>query len=113
MFQKINYYFSSRKNLKLINEISDKYLKQVNSLEEEITKLSQGELIDKINLLKDNYFKNEHSALKEEDIFLICAITRDVSKRTLGLRHFDSQIIGGIALYHGNLTSEIRSEELV
>jgi preprotein translocase subunit SecA len=110
MFQKINDYFSSRKNSKLINEISDKYLKQVNSLEEEITKLSQGELIDKINLLKDNYSKNEHSALKEEDIFLICAITRDVSKRTLGLRHFDSQIIGGIALYHG-LIAEMKTGE--
>ena len=110
MFQKINDYFSSRKNSKLINEISDKYLKQVNSLEEEITKLSQGELIDKINLLKNNYFKNEHSALKEEDIFLICAITRDVSKRTLGLRHFDSQIIGGIALYHG-LIAEMKTGE--
>ena len=110
MFQKINDYFSSRKNSKLINEISDKYLKQVNSLEEEITELSQGELIDKINLLKDNYFKNEHSALKEEDIFLICAITRDVSKRTLGLRHFDSQIIGGIALYHG-LIAEMKTGE--
>ena len=110
MFQKINDYFSSRKNSKLINEISDKYLKQVNSLEEEITKLSQGELIDKINLLKDNYFKNEHSVLKEEDIFLICAITRDVSKRTLGLRHFDSQIIGGIALYHG-LIAEMKTGE--
>ena len=110
MFQKINDYFSSRKNSKLINEISDKYLKQVNSLEEEITKLSQGELIDKINLLKDNYFKNEHNALKEEDIFLICAITRDVSKRTLGLRHFDSQIIGGIALYHG-LIAEMKTGE--
>ena len=110
MFQKINDYFSSRKNSKLINEISDKYLKQVNSLEEEITKLSQGKLIDKINLLKDNYFKNEHSALKEEDIFLICAITRDVSKRTLGLRHFDSQIIGGIALYHG-LIAEMKTGE--
>ena len=110
MFQKINDYFSSRKNSKLINEISDKYLKQVNSLEEEITKLSQGELIDKINLLKDNYFKNEYSTLKEEDIFLICAITRDVSKRTLGLRHFDSQIIGGIALYHG-LIAEMKTGE--
>ena len=110
MFQKINDYFSSRKNSKLINEISDKYLKQVNSLEEEITKLSQGELIDKINLLKDNYFKNKYSALKEEDIFLICAITRDVSKRTLGLRHFDSQIIGGIALYHG-LIAEMKTGE--
>ena len=35
MFQKINDFFSSRKNSKLINEISDKYLKQVNSLEGE------------------------------------------------------------------------------
>ncbi|MDB3974377.1 preprotein translocase subunit SecA [Alphaproteobacteria bacterium] len=110
MFQKINDYFSSRKNSKLINEISDKYLKQVNSLEGEITKLSQEELIDKINLLKDNYFKNDYSALKEEDIFIICAIVRDVSKRTLGLRHFDSQIIGGIALYHG-LIAEMKTGE--
>ena len=110
MFQKINDYFSSRKNSKLINEISDKYLKQVNSLEGEISKLSQGELIDKINLLKDHYFHNKYSALKEEDIFLICAITRDVSKRTLGLRHFDSQIIGGIALYHG-LIAEMKTGE--
>ena len=108
MFQKINDYFSSRKNSKLINEISDKYLKQVNSLEGELNNLSQEELINKINLLKDNYFKNEYGALKEEDIFLICAITSDVSKRTLGLRHFDSQIIGGIALYHG-LIAEMKT----
>ena len=104
MFQKINDFFSSRKNSKLINEISDKYLKQVNSLEESLRSLSQEDLINKINILKDYYFKNEQSALKDGDIFLICAITREVSRRTLNLRHFDSQIIGGIALYHVLIT---------
>ena len=39
-----------------------------------------------------------------------CAITREVSNRTLGLRHFDSQIIGGIALYHG-LIAEMKTGE--
>ena len=110
MFQKINDFFSSRKNSKLISEISDKYLKQVNSLEGGLNSLSQEDLINKINLLKDSYLNNDSEALKEEDICIICSITREVSKRTLGLRHFDSQIIGGIALYHG-LIAEMKTGE--
>jgi len=110
MFQKINDFFSSRKNSKLISEISDKYLKQVNSLGGGLNSLSQEDLINKINLLKDSYLNNDFGALKEEDICIICSITREVSKRTLGLRHFDSQIIGGIALYHG-LIAEMKTGE--
>ena len=110
MFQKINDFLSSRKNSKLINEISNKYLQKVNSFEDDLRSLSQDDLINKIYDLKKSYTENKIQELKELDICLICAITREVSKRTLGLRHFDSQIIGGIALYHG-LIAEMKTGE--
>ena len=49
MFQKINNFFSSKKNSKLINEISGKYLEKVNLLENEIKELSQEQLIKKLS----------------------------------------------------------------
>ena len=52
MFQKINDFLSSRKNSKLINEISNKYLQKVNSFEDELRSLSQDDLINKIYDLK-------------------------------------------------------------
>ena len=107
---KINDFLSSRKNSKLINEISNKYLQKVNSFEDELRSLSQDDLINKIYDLKKSYSENKIQELKELDICLICAITREVSNRTLGLRHFDSQIIGGIALYHG-LIAEMKTGE--
>ena len=54
MFQKINDFLSSRKNSKLINEISNKYLQKVNSFEDELRSLSQDDLINKIYDLKKN-----------------------------------------------------------
>ena len=110
MFQKINDFLSSRKNSKLINEISNKYLQKVNSFEDELRSLSQDDLINKIYDLKKSYSENKIQELNELDICLICAITREVANRTLGLRHFDSQIIGGIALYHG-LIAEMKTGE--
>ena len=110
MFQKINDFLSSRKNSKLINEISNKYLQKVNSFEDELRSLSQDDLINKIYDLKKSYSENKIRELIELDICLICAITREVANRTLGLRHFDSQIIGGIALYHG-LIAEMKTGE--
>lgn len=38
------------------------------------------------------------------------AVVREASKRTLALRHFDSQLIGGIMLHNGNIT-EMRTGE--
>ena len=110
MFQKINNFFSSKKNSKLINEISGKYLVKVNALENEIESLSQKELIDKIFDLKESYIQNKKEELENEDLCLICAITREVSNRSIGLRHFNSQIIGGIALYYG-LIAEMKTGE--
>jgi preprotein translocase subunit SecA len=38
------------------------------------------------------------------------ALTREASKRTLGLRHYDVQLIGGVLLHHGKIT-EMRTGE--
>ena len=104
MFQKINNFFSSKKNTKLIEEISGKYLKKVNELQDEVKKFSQEDIINKIDNLRGSYTQKNLDTLEEEDLCFISAITREVSERAIGLRHFDSQIIGGIALYHGLIT---------
>ena len=65
MFQKINDFLSSRKNSKLINEISNKYLQKVNSFEDELRSLSQDDLINKIYDLKKSYSENKIQELKE------------------------------------------------
>ena len=110
MFQKINNFFSSKKNSKLINEISGKYLKQVNDIQSEVKELSQEKIISNILQLKDKYSHNSNEDLDQSDICMISAIVREVSDRTIGLRHFNSQIIGGIALYHG-LIAEMKTGE--
>ena len=110
MFQKINNFFSSKKNSKLINEISGKFLETVNLLENEIRELSQEQLIKNLFDLKESYVHDKKEELEKKDLCIICAITREVSDRSIGLRHFDSQIIGGIALYYG-LIAEMKTGE--
>ena len=110
MFEKINNFFSSKKNSNLIKEISNKYLNQVNQLESDVSNLSKEEIISQIESLKQNYISNKKDELFDKDISFICAILREVSKRTIELRHYDSQIIGGIALYHG-FVAEMKTGE--
>ena len=39
--------------------------------------------------------------LSENDICFACAVVREVALKTIGLRHYDCQLIGGLALFHG------------
>jgi len=110
MFEKINNFFSSKKNSNLIKEISNKYLNQVNLLEGDISNLSKEEMIIQIETLKQNYISDKKDELSDHDISYVCALLREVSKRTIELRHYDSQIIGGIALYHG-FVAEMKTGE--
>ena len=83
-------------------------VKQINDLEAEISKLSDSELRG-----KTEYFKKQ---LKEEGKTLddilpeAFAVVREASKRTLGLRHFDVQLIGGIILHQGRI-AEMKTGE--
>ncbi len=84
-----------------------KTIESINSFEEKLINLSNQELQD-----KTEYFKNlikEGSAL--DDLLIeVFAVVREVSKRTLGLRHFDVQLIGGIVLHKG-MIAEMKTGE--
>ena len=93
----------SEKEVKRIQPIVDK----INSLEEDISKLTDQELRD-----KTTYFKKQLEEGKTLDDILpeSFAVVREASKRTLGLRHFDVQLIGGIILHQGRI-AEMKTGE--
>ena len=80
---------------------------KINSLEDEISKLSDSELI-----AKTPYFKEQLKNGKTLDDILpeAFAVVREASKRVLGMRHFDVQLIGGIILHQGRI-AEMKTGE--
>ena len=97
MFQKINDFFATQKNSKLLKEISGKYVEKINSLENEIKTLNKEDIHEKLNKIR---YKSA-GILSENDICFACAVVREVALKTIGLRHYDCQLIGGLALFHG------------
>lgn len=88
-----------------------KYLKrvtQINALESVYENLSDEELKAKFASFKEELL-NEKKSLDEllNDVF---AIVREVGKRTLNLRHFDVQLIGGMVLCEGKI-AEMKTGE--
>ncbi|WP_339045167.1 preprotein translocase subunit SecA [Candidatus Mesenet endosymbiont of Agriotes lineatus] len=84
-----------------------KIVEQINLLEPEIQKLSDQMLSD-----KTKEFKEQIKNGKTVDDLLIeaFAVVREASERSLGMRHFDVQLIGGIALHHG-MIAEMKTGE--
>jgi preprotein translocase subunit SecA len=82
-------------------------VEQINNLEPEISPLSDQEL-----KAKTPYFKELLKKGKTLDDILpeAFAVVREVAKRTVGMRHFDVQLIGGYALHKGNI-SEMKTGE--
>jgi preprotein translocase subunit SecA len=98
------------KNLFNQNSIANKYkslVNQINALESTMQGLTDSELRAKTFELKNRY-KSEQSltSLIAESF----AVTREASFRTLGLRHFDVQLIGGLVLNDGRI-AEMRTGE--
>ena len=98
------------KNLLNRNSIANNYkslVNQINTLETNIKELTDSELRIKTFELKKKYqiTKNFSSILAES-----FAITREASFRTLGLRHFDVQLLGGLVLNDGKI-AEMRTGE--
>ena len=93
----------SEKEVKKVKPIVDK----INSLEDEISKLSDQELTK-----KTAYFKEQLKNGKTLDDILpeAFAVVREASKRVLGMRHFDVQLIGGIILHQGRI-AEMKTGE--
>ena len=93
----------SEKEVKRVMPIVDK----INGLEPEISKLSDEELTGKTQEFKKRL--NEGETL--DDILPEAfAVVREASKRVLGMRHFDVQLIGGIILHQGRI-AEMKTGE--
>ncbi len=85
-----------------------KRAKEINKLEDRYEKLSDSELKEAFNKLKESVKKGEKSL--DDVLNDSFAITREASKRVLGLRHFDVQLVGGMVL-HENSIAEMKTGE--
>lgn len=93
----------SEKEVKRVMPIVEK----INSLEEEISKLSDSNLKGKTAEFKERLEKGETLDDILPEAF---AVVREASKRVLGMRHFDVQLIGGIILHQGRI-AEMKTGE--
>ncbi|HST01515.1 MAG TPA: preprotein translocase subunit SecA, partial [Usitatibacter sp.] len=84
-----------------------KIVEQVNALEPAIQKLSDEQLAAKTPELRKRVEAGEGLDAILPEAF---AVVREASKRVLGMRHFDVQLVGGIALHQGKI-AEMRTGE--
>ncbi len=83
------------------------FVGKINSLESDISKLTNDDLKNKTN----EFIKRIENGEKLEDILCKAfAVVREVSKRTIGLRHFDVQLMGGVVLHEGKI-AEMKTGE--
>ena len=84
------------------------HVSAANSLEQELSEKPDEYFVSLKSELKKQYLEND------KNIYAILpfafAAVREASKRTLGLRHFDSQMLGGISLAEGNI-AEMKTGE--
>jgi preprotein translocase subunit SecA len=92
-----------QRDIKKIKPIVEK----VNSLEPEISSLSNDRLFRKTYEFKE---KLAGGASLDDIMCEAFAVVREVSKRTIGLRHFDVQIMGGFVLHKG-MIAEMKTGE--
>ena len=84
-----------------------KITENINSLEKEVKKLTDAEFPEKTNKLKERFRKGENIDKLLPEAF---SLVREASRRTRGERHFDVQIIGGVALHEGKI-AEMKTGE--
>ena len=80
---------------------------KINNLEPDMQKLKDIDFQKTTQTLKDVYKK---TGFTDELLIKAFALVREASVRTLGLRHFDEQLLGGIALHEGKI-SEMKTGE--
>jgi len=92
------------------NSIANEYktlVTEINELETNLKTLTDGELKKKSIQLQKQYKQNQNLNEITASAF---ALTREASIRTLGLRHFDVQLLGGLVLNSGKI-AEMRTGE--
>ena len=106
MLKKIISGFFGSRNERLLKSYAKK-VNQINALETEVKKFKDEDFPKKTKEFKDRFSKGESI-----DRFLIeaFAYAREASIRSLGMRHFDEQLMGAMALHDGKI-SEMRTGE--
>src|SRR3974390_1308357 len=97
--------FGSR-NQRLIRHY-ERAVVRVNALEPQISKLSDTELAAQTGELRRRHQNGESLDDLLPEAF---AVVREAARRTLGMRHFDVQLIGGMVLHDGRI-AEMRTGE--
>jgi len=92
---------------KRLLKIYDKVVVATNALEPELEELSDEALKAKTPELRERVTNGESLDAVLPEAF---ALVREASRRSLGLRHFDVQLIGGISLHEGKI-AEMRTGE--
>ena len=95
--------FGSDKDLKRYYKLVDK----INALEPTYEKMDEEELKKQTDLFRERYANGESLDSMLPEAF---AVTREASKRVLGMRHFDVQLIGAMALHEGHI-AEMKTGE--
>lgn len=111
--------------LKFLSKIFDEHQKKlkkysavvesINALEKIYEELSDEDLKNKTTEFKaqiDSLLKQNKTAQEALDIILpdAFAAVREASKRTIGLRHYDVQLIAGLSFHHGMITEQKTGE---
>src|SRR6267378_4246717 len=82
-------------------------VERINAFEPELELLTDDELREEADKLRERARSGE---TLEDLLYESFALTREASKRTLGLRHFDVQMIGGMVLHDGSI-AEMKTGE--
>lgn len=102
MFKKI---FGSR-NQRLIKKFN-KTVNQINALESTVESLDDEALTARTDEFRRRYNDGESLEVLLPEAF---ATVREAARRTLGMRHFDTQLVGGMVLHQGKI-AEMRTGE--
>ncbi|MEJ5257514.1 MAG: preprotein translocase subunit SecA [Fervidobacterium sp.] len=84
-----------------------KLVEKINSLEEQVRRMSFEEMK---NYILEHKGKLQNFEELEEHVEKVFAFVREVARRTVGMRHFDVQLIGGIVLHKGKI-AEMKTGE--
>lgn len=95
--------YLTKKEIKALQKSVD----VINSLEDSIVKLTDAELTGKTQEFMKRYENGETLDQLLPEAF---AVVREASKRVLGMRHYDVQLMGGIVLHQGRI-AEMRTGE--
>ena len=91
----------------------EKRVSRVSAFEAELELETDEELRARIDVFRERLGeadRKDHETILDEILPEVFAIVREASKRTLGMRHFDVQLVGGMVL-HGGSIAEMRTGE--